>query len=312
MRAWVLVVSSILVAGCTSRLATNVDIDDGDGGSSMDTGVEVGESSSTHDTGATRGDDDDNADPGEDGWGEDGDDGCRTFLGCDDDVPPPPEMCDFWAQDCPTGEKCTAIASTPGNPTWDANVCVPAGDGAVGEPCTTADGPQGADTCDGVSLCHEIDPSTGVGTCVGFCLAPEASPNCPEGSGPHAECRKTSNPILNLCLGSCNPLLAGECAPWQVCVAAFEGQKLGGFICYPPADDGISGEECGCANCCAEHHMCVPAEDYGPDCAFDICCTEYCDTEDPSFVCQGTDQVCVALFDPNTPEFGNVGRCVLP
>ncbi len=80
----------------------------------------------------------------------------------------------------------------------------------------------------------------------------------------------------------------------------------------PPAIEGTAGEECSCVNCCAAGHMCVPAAEYGPGCAFDLCCTEYCDVDDTSFVCQGADQVCVPLFDPSTPELGHVGRCVLP
>lgn len=111
-----------------------------------------------------------------------------------------------------------------------------------------------------------------------------------------------------MCFPDCNPILAGECRAGQNCVAAYEGEQLGGFICFPPAAEGT----CTCAYCCAAHHMCVAAEDHGPGCAFDACCTEYCDVDDISFVCQGADQVCVPLFDPATPEIGNVGRCVVP
>ena len=123
-------------------------------------------------------------------------------------------------------------------------------------------------------------------------------------------CRKLNQGVLNICLTSCNPLLTGECPMGQTCVAAFEGQELDGFICFPPAAEGVSGDECSCANCCAQGHMCVSAAEYGPGCQFDLCCTEYCDTEG-SDACSGSGQSCVALFDPSTPEVGNVGQCVV-
>jgi len=241
-----------------------------------------------------------------------GDDGaCGDFVSCYD-LPPEEreEDCNYWSQDCPAGEKCT-ITSSDETSSWDAYRCVPTGEGAIGEPCTTAEGPRGTDTCNADSLCYQIDATTGIGECVGFCAAPERNPVCPDGSGPLTRCKKQGN-HLALCIPSCNPLLSGECPAGQVCVAEHEGVELTGFTCFPPATEGTSGEECGCANCCAAQHKCVSAEDFGSDCAFDFCCTRYCDTEDASFTCQGTDQVCVVLFDPNTPEFGNVGRCVLP
>lgn len=302
MRTFVFTFGVGLLSACSPRLG-------GDGSSrgsddSTDAGEEHGDSSVTLGTGVTATDEDSGDDDDDDG------DDCGGFLGCEDVTPL--EMCDFWAQSCPPSEKCTALASTPGSGTWDANVCVPFGTDGVGQFCTLADGPPGTDTCDAVSLCYDIDPQTGVGVCIGLCQGPEAMPTCPSGAGPHAQCKQTSSGVLNICLGSCNPLLPGECGTGQNCVAAFEGQDLSGFICFPPAAEGLSGEECDCANCCAAHHMCVTAADYGPDCAFDLCCTQYCDSEDATFVCDGTDQVCVALFDPNTPEFGNVGRCVVP
>jgi len=264
-------------------------------------------------------DDGDTAAPEDSSWGDgaascfpdDTGAGCGSFLGCDDVESPGPLHCDHWAQDCPPGEKCTPIASTPGSGAWDANVCVPAGAQGVGEPCELADGPLGTDTCDEESMCYDIDAQTGIGVCIGFCLGSEASPTCSEESV-GATCRQNGAGILNLCLPACNPLLAGECPSGQNCTAAFEGQDLQGFTCFPPAAEALSGEECDCANCCAAGHMCVQAAEYGPDCAFDLCCTRYCDTDDPTPQCDGTDQVCVPLFPPDTPEVGDVGHCVVP
>ncbi len=264
---------------------------DGDGDGDDDTGGD------TVTTSATSGDGD-----------GDGDDPCASFLGCMD-VPEPIVMCDFWAQDCPDGEKCTAIASTPGEGAWDANVCVPAGTEAPGSTCTTMEGVDGADTCDGTGMCYDFDQDTGEGTCVEFCVGTPESNTCPQTGH---DCKQLNSGVLNLCLPSCNPLNAGECPPGQVCVAAYEGDTLGGFICFPPAAEGISGEQCECANCCAEGHLCTDAATYGTDCAFDLCCTEYCDTSDSTFACQGAGQQCVPLFEETDPNFANVGGCQIP
>ena len=118
--------------------------------------------------------------------------------------------------------------------------------------------------------------------------------------------------VLNLCLPGCSPLVAGSCPVGETCVAAYEGDTLGGFICFPPAAEGITGESCECANCCAEGNLCTDAATYGPDCAYDLCCTEYCDINDGGFTCAGGGQQCIALFDPNDPNYANVGACQIP
>ncbi len=158
-------------------------------------------------------------------------------------------------------------------------------------------------------MCYDIDPNTGVGTCTEFCVGTAQSNSCPQTGN---ECNMLNNGVLNLCLPDCNPLNAGECPPGQICVAAYQGSSLGGFICFPPAAQGTSGEECTCANCCAEGHLCTDAGSYGVDCAFNLCCTEYCDLNDGSFTCQGTGQVCVPLFSASDPNFANVGACLVP
>ncbi len=191
-------------------------------------------------------------------------------------------------------------------------MCAPAGRHGVGEACSVVSEPLGADSCDRASKCMDVDWETGIGTCVGFCLGPETEPTCPLDSGPTTRCKKLSQGSLNLCLSNCNPLLAGECPTGQNCVANFVANELEGFICFPPAALGTSGDECSCANCCAPQHMCVTAERYGPGCADERCCTELCDVDDASFTCEDADQVCVPLFDANTPEIGHVGNCVMP
>ncbi len=242
--------------------------------------------------------------------GDDGGEDCGSFLGCTWDLPGYP-TCDFWAQDCPEGEKCTPVAPGPGVGSFDDAACVPvlADPAGVGEPCNLLDeGPPGTDSCDAVSKCFDIDPETAVGACIGLCQGPQSDPQCPAASGPGAVCWQSGFAGLKVCVAPCDPLLDGACPAGQVCVELYEAWSFG---CFVPRSEGTGGEACACTNCCAAGHRCVAADDYGPDCPFDACCTEYCDVDDTSFSCQGADQVCVPLFDPNTPEVGHIGHCVV-
>ena len=158
-------------------------------------------------------------------------------------------------------------------------------------------------------MCYNIDPETGFGTCIELCTGTLDNPACPISGN---DCKILNNGVLPLCLDGCDPLVAGSCPEDENCVAAFEGDTLDGFICFPPAAEGITGESCECANCCADGHMCTSAELYGPGCEYDLCCTEYCDLNDAAFTCAGPDQQCVALFDPADPLYANVGACMVP
>lgn len=85
----------------------------------------TGEEEESSTSGVTTGDDETG---NEDGGG---------FLDAGDDgIEEPIPMCDHWAQDCGDDQKCTPIPSTPGSGTWDANVCVLAGDQPPGSECT--------------------------------------------------------------------------------------------------------------------------------------------------------------------------------
>ena len=282
------------------------------------TATSPGEGTANDESGSSTGDGDDadgsgGTDPSAstDASDEDDSDDCGGFLGCGDQ-PPVVEMCDFWAQDCPAGSKCIPVSTVPGSGAWNTDVCVPIDDAPVGlfEPCTFREDPFD-DNCEATARCVDIDAATGVGVCKEMCVGPENMATCPR-SG--LTCRKLASGTLKICDGTCTPLLAGGCPTGQDCVAAFAGTEISGFVCLPPgtAQPGGGGDECACANCCQAGHFCVTPEDYGAGCSFDLCCTEYCDINDTSFTCAQPDQTCVALFDPTTPQIGNVGACLAP
>ena len=173
----------LIAAMGLAALATTTACDDssgGDGGGdgSADNGDSVGDEDGDGDAdGDGDGDGDGETFPTTGDGDGDGDD-CGSFLGCDD--MPMSNFCDFWAQDCPDGEKCTSIASDPSSGAWDAFVCVPEGSEPPGSACQGGDGPQGTDTCDKTGMCYDVDAETGIGTCVEFCQAPESAPTCPQ------------------------------------------------------------------------------------------------------------------------------------
>ena len=184
-------------------------------------------------------------------------------------------------------------------------------------PCTIVEGadPYGAtDTCDATGMCYSLDPDTGIGTCIEMCVGSPDNAGCPITGW---RCRQYASGVLNLCMPNCTPVPEAcpacvDCPDGETCVAAYEGDTLDRFICFPPAAEGITGEYCECANCCADGLMCTDAATYGPGCEYDLCCTEYCDITDLTFTCAGPDQQCVALFEPTDPYYANVGACMVP
>ena len=232
-----------------------------------------------------------------------------------DGGPQPVVMCDYWAQDCPEGQKCTQAATSSSG--WDAHICVDAGTDPPLTPCTIVEGadPYGAtDTCDATGFCYNLDPDTGIGTCIEMCVGTPESDDCPITG---FECKQLARGFGNLCIPQCTPVPETcpecfDCPLGQNCVAAFGGDTLVGFTCYPPAAEGTTGESCECANCCAEAHMCTDAATYGQGCAFNLCCTEYCDVTDGGFTCAGSGQQCVALFEATDQYYASVGACMVP
>jgi hypothetical protein len=96
---------------------------------------------------------------------------CSTGLGIE---------CDFWAQDCARGERCSAW-SRDGGTRFDDVHCtsVPAETVGVGESCVVEDNAtSGMDNCELGSQCLEVDPDTLVGTCRTRCIGSRADPSC--------------------------------------------------------------------------------------------------------------------------------------
>ena len=316
--------AATITTGCTSRSGLTGASADGTEDSSGDTDPDTVPNT---DTGTDTGTDTDDASGGSDesgtcgsltgidgdsAGGDTGGEDCDSFLGCMD-VACLTIMCDWWAQDCGAGKKCGAIASTPGSGSWDANVCMSVGCEPPGAPCMKVDDPapcaSQTDTCDATSICMDVDADTGIGTCVEMCTGSPEDPACPQTG---LECAQLNGGVLNLCVPGCDPLLPGSCPDGEVCTAAYQGDSIRSFICFPPVTEGTTGESCECTNCCADGHMCTSAASYGPTCAYDLCCTEYCDITDAAFTCAGPDQQCVALFEPTDPVWSNVGACMVP
>ena len=301
------VLVALVLASCTGRTATG----EADGAGTNEAGSTTGLASDATSTmsGSTSGADEDDGRTSTEG-GDSVDPCPGGFVACVDQ-PPPLEQCDFWAQDCPDGEKCVPFLSSPASGVWDAHVCVPMVREPVrsGEPCeyVPIEGHtvSAIDTCDGISIC--LDLFSEALECTEMCTGTPSMPGC---ATDWKLCRLNGDGILNLCTGGCDPRLPGECPTGLSCVAQFSNQERRGFACLPPGTSipGGNGDSCECANCCAPGHECAPASVVGPDCTGASCCTPYCDLAEPGSEC-ASGQRCVALFPPDHPVHADVGRC---
>lgn len=222
--------------------------------------------------------------------------------------------CDFWAQDCPAGEKCAPWADD-GGPHWNAHRCVPVVDdpAAPGEPCEAEGGvTSGIDTCDAGSMCWAVDLDTGVGKCIAFCVGSEANPHC---TSECSECAITSDGPLALCFPNCDPL-GDDCDDGDACYPSNNG-----FSCYPDAggDGGLVGEPCDFVNECDPGAFCAYPGAV-PGCAGgNGCCTPYCDAGAEVDTCDaivpGT--VCTPWFEEGQAPRSCIGEhtigvCIAP
>ncbi|MCY0993270.1 hypothetical protein OV203_39390 [Nannocystis sp. ILAH1] len=222
-------------------------------------------------------------------------------------VPPePPPACDVYAQDCPSGFKCTAEGPPPLD--FDNITCsaiVPDPDQA-GESCQRlVQGHFGPDTCDLGLFCDDIDPQTGTGTCAVICQGSDHQPIC----GADEECFGYHQ--MPLCVPHCDPLL-------QDCPAGDSCQYAGvDFVCLKV--DGLPGnqlfEGCGGDWRCAPGLSCADG-DVATECVLGGegpgCCSPYCDLSAPA--CPGVGQQCRPYYEPGEAPSGleNVGVCALP
>jgi len=220
--------------------------------------------------------------------------------------PDPPAACDVYAQDCPSGFKCTAEGPPPLDN--DSITCSPivAEPDQAGESCQVlVQGHFGPDTCDIGLFCDDVDPQTGIGTCAVMCQGSAGQPVCDADS----ECFGYDK--IPLCVPHCDPLL-------QDCPAGDSCQYAGvDFVCLQVVDlpanqlfEGCGGDwYCASGLSCADTEAaeeCVLGGD-GPG-----CCSPYCDLNSPD--CPGVGQQCRPYYEPGDapPGLENVGVCALP
>ena len=136
------------------------------------------------------------------------------------DVPPFPDHCNQFIQDCPAGEKCMPYADDGGG-SWNNLKCTPVVDdpGQLYEPCFDEDVVDGMDSCDVGLMCWDTDLE-GNGICFGMCMGFPEAPTCED---PLAQCAIYSEAILTLCLKGCDPLLQ-DCDPSDVCIGNPNGE----------------------------------------------------------------------------------------
>ena len=276
-----------------------------------DEGSEPPPGSETTSTGGTTGTTGTPGPTGDDDDGGEADtDPCASFLGCVD--VPPPEDCDFWAQDCPSGEKCTPVPGA-GEHVWK---CVPVLEDATGpgSACSFPDGlPRGTDTCAAGSWCALPDEDLNL-RCVEVCSGSPASPGCPGIAD--GWCTEFDQGKVNLCLSPCDPTGPNDCRPGQACrplsgsVDGGVGQAVEGFSCILPSvfqTPGKVGETCSCDTCCEPGLLCARAADLAGACEGSSCCTPLCSVA--AQACGGA-EACVALFEPDNARYADVGACL--
>ena len=215
-------------------------------------------------------------------------------------------QCDPTVQDCPRGEKCTAVSDMRGEP-WGVYVCVQLqGDSQVGDPCDIENGKYtGIDNCDVGLICLLTDDEGKGGACVEFC---DVESKCPETG---AKCVVYNDGSLPICLVDCDPLIQ-DCPEGQACYNS-AGDN---FVCFKESampGEGGPGSECTYINQCQKGSFCAnPALVEGCS-AESGCCTPYCSVMEGDAPCQPMED-CEPFFVPGMapPGYEDVGVCAIP
>lgn len=214
-------------------------------------------------------------------------------------------QCDPKVQDCPEGEKCTAVSDAPGDP-WGINTCVPTmGDSQVGDPCDIQDGKYtGHDNCDVGLICLLTDDEGFGGACVEFCDSNDA---CPKTG---AKCVVYNDGSLPICLTDCDPLLQ-DCPEGQACYNSAGDD----FVCFKEsamAGEGAPGDECAFINQCQKGSFCAAADALA-ECTSASCCTPYCPVSGGNAPCNAGEE-CTVFFEEGMapPGLEDVGVCAVP
>ena len=211
------------------------------------------------------------------------------------------DPCDPWQPACPAGSKCAAYAAD-GGLTWNANKCVPAGDGTPGMGCLVVDAStSGMDTCAAGAMCWDVDDNTLTGVCYAQCSGTPKAPSCPPGSA----CFSTNTGTINLCVATCDPLMSAQCD--GVCVYDSVDKQ---FICLIDASGGTKvGDSCEFINACPPGSMCGdPMRSEKCDPQADGCCLALCDLNQPPGCPIG--DLCEAFLGGASPGYEDVGVCV--
>lgn len=225
-------------------------------------------------------------------------------VGTGDPIDDP--ICDFWAQDCPTGHKCAPF-STAGEPTWDDYRCVGVVDdpAQLDEPCMNFDGPHGGvDDCDHGLICWEFGNTDDPPMCIEICTGTQSEPSCSIGN----ECDFTID-ALHLCSPGCDPILQ-DCPEGEGCYAGTSS-----FWCRPDesGEGGNFGDPCELDRQCSPGLHCLGGPTV-PGCTDEErCCTNFCDltTADPDAACSHEDQICMPYLNQERDD-DHVGFCTLP
>ena len=215
-------------------------------------------------------------------------------------------QCDPKLQDCPEGEKCSAVSDAPGEP-WGVNKCVMKnGSDQVGDPCDITDGKYtGIDNCDVGLICLLTDEEGLGGACVEFC---DGNDQCPDTPG--AKCVVYNEGALPICLNECDPLVQ-DCPEGQACYNS-AGDN---FVCFKESamsGQGAPGDECAYINQCQKGSFCAAAMAL-VGCETPSCCTPYCSVSEGNTPCQMGEE-CQAFFVEGMapPGYEDVGVCVVP